>query len=143
MRLLDFLFGRKVTLDIPDRNGNIVRKKISKKMFDQLIVDGKIKHADTVKAHILDPMRGYYVADWVVGDDVPREYVEKFATATRELYVVIAYEGGEPQTMLTKKEIWEKQRSIIDLIDKGEYAKSQEELEKHISNLKKGSGNNE
>jgi len=135
MGLLDFLFGKKVKLEIPDKNGKIVKKKISKKMFDELVVQGKIKHVDTVKAHVLDPIRGYYLEDWVVDEDVHREDVEKFATPTRELYVVIAYEDGEPQTMLTKKEVWEKQRSVFDLIDKGE--DYQEQLDAHISDLKK------
>jgi len=135
MGLLDFLFGKKVTHKIPDKNGNIVKKTISKKMLDELVVKGKIKHVDPVKAHVLDPIRGYYVADWVLDEDVPREDVEKFATPTGELYVIIAYEDGEPHTMLTKKEVWEKQRSIYDLIDKGE--DFQEQLDAHISDLKK------
>lgn len=135
MGLLDFLFGKKVKLKIPDKNGKIVKKKISKKMFDELTAQGKIKHIDTVKVHILDPIRGYYFADWVVDENVHREDVEKFATPTGELYVVIAYEDGEPQTMLTKKEVWEQQRSIFHLIDKGE--DYQEQLDAHISDLKK------
>lgn len=137
MGFLDFLFGKKITLEIPDKEGNIVKKKISKKMFDELVAQGKLKEADTVKvkAHILDPIRGYYVADWVVGADIAREDVEEFATPTGELYVAIAYVKGNPQTMVTKKDVWEKQRSIFDLIGKGE--NYQEELDKHISDLKK------
>jgi hypothetical protein len=133
--LLDFLFGKKIKLEIPDKNGKIVKKKISKKTFDELVAQGKIKPVETVKAHVLDPIRGYYIADWVVDNDVHREDVEKFATPNGELYVVIAYMDGEPQTMLTKKEVWKKQRSIFDLIDKGEDYQGQ--LDAHISDLKK------
>jgi len=135
MGLLDFLFGKKVKLEIPDKNGKILKKKISKKMFDESVAQGKIKPVDTMKAHVLDPVRGYYIAEWVVDDDVHREDVEKFSTPNGELYVVIAYVDGEPQTVLTKKEAWEKQRSIFDLIDKGE--DYQEQLDAHISDLKK------
>jgi hypothetical protein len=108
--------------------------------IDELVAQGKIKPVNTVKAHVLDPIRGYYIADWLVDDDVHREDVEKFATPSGELYVVIAYVDGEPRTMLTKKEVWEKQRSIFDLIEKGE--DYQEQLDAQISDLKKGIDNN-
>ena len=138
MGLFDFLFGKKVTLEIPDQNRNIVKRKISKKMFDEMIAKGDLKCADTVKAHILDPNRGYYSEDWVVGEDISKEHVEKFATPSSEIYVAIAYESGGPNIMITTKEIWDKQRSIFDMIDKGEdYEKA---LDEQMSNLKNRKG---
>lgn len=134
MGLFDSLFGKKVTLEIPDQDGNIVKRKISKKMFDEMIAKGELHPSDTVKAHILDPNQGYYSADWVVGQDISEEHVEKFATPSSEIYVVVAYERGEPNVMITTKEIWDKQRSIFDVIDKGE--DYEDALDAHLSNLK-------
>ncbi len=134
MGLFDFLFGKKVTLEIPDQRGNIVKRKISKKMFDEMIAKGDLQRADTVKAHILDPNRGYYSAHWIVGEDISKEDVEKFATPSSEIYVAVAYKGGEPNIIITTKEIWDKQRSIFDMIDKGE--DYEDALDAHLSNLK-------
>jgi hypothetical protein len=102
MGLLNSLFGKKIILEVPDKEGNIRRKKISKKKFEGLVAEGKVKHVNTIKAHILDPNRGYYVADWEVDVDIAREDFDKFGTSTGELYVVIAYIDGEPKTMITK-----------------------------------------
>ena len=140
MGLFDFLTGKKVTLEIPDQSGNIVKKRISKKMLDEMVEKGDLKYIDTVKAHILDPIRGYYSEDWVVGEDVSREHVEKFATESSEIYVVVAYESGEPKTVIAKKEIWDKQRTIFERMDKGE--DYQEELDALLSHLKKKSDEN-
>lgn len=122
----------KVTLKIPDKDGNIVEKEITKKEFDELVSKGIIRPADTVdtvEAHILDPMQGYYVTNWIVDEDIAREDVEDFATPDGKIYVMIAYVDGEPQIMFAKKEIWEKQRSIFEMIGRGEdWKKALEEL---------------
>lgn len=140
MGILDFLFGKKVTLEIPDQNGNIVKRKISKKTFDEMIAKGDLKRADTLKAHILDPNKGYYSEDWVVGEDIPKEHAEKFATPLSEIYVVVAYESGERKVIVTTKEIWDKQRSIFDMIDKGEDC--EDALNAQLSDLKSKSDRN-
>jgi len=134
MGILDFLRGKKVTIEIPTSDGKTVKKKISNAEFEQLIASGKLKPLDTVEAHILDPMRGYYVETWIVDEDIERETVEDFATASGELYVVSFYENGEPQNMVTKKEVWDKQKSIFASIDQGK--DYQEELDESLSDLK-------
>lgn len=134
MGLFDLLFRKKIIVKIPSEGGDLVEKKISKKMFDELVAQGIIKEIGAVQAHILDPMKGYYVSNWVVGEDIDRKTVMEFATETKDLYVIIAYKKGETHTMVTKKEVWEKQKGIFKMIERGKDCES--ELKSLLSEVK-------
>ena len=94
MSILNWLFGKKVTLEIPDEEGNIVKRKISNKLLDEYIEKGIIKPLITV--HILEPNQGYYTDKFVVGDDISKEEVKKFADSEGDVYMCVYYEKGEP-----------------------------------------------
>jgi len=128
MGLFGSLFGKKITVQLPDEQGRIVERKITKKMFDKLVTQGIIQEIDAVQAHILDPLKGYYVSNWRLGEDIDRETADKFATENKQLYVAIAYEEGEPQTMVMKKEVWEKQKILFERIDSGKDYESEMRL---------------
>lgn len=134
MGIFDFLRGNKVTIELPTPDGKTVKKTISKAEYEKLIASGKIRPLDTVEAHILDPMKGYYTETWVVDEDIGRETAEEFATPSGELFVMYAYENGEPQIMVAKKEVWEKQKSIFASVEQGnDY---QEELDGALNDIK-------
>ncbi len=135
MGFFDSLFSKTITVQLADENGNLVERKISKKMFDELVAKGLIKEIDAVQAHILDPMEGYYVSNWVVGEDIERETVQKFATDNKQVYVSIAYEKGEPQTLVMKKEVWDKEKQLFDMIESGQDYQS--DMESFLSDLEK------
>lgn len=134
MPLWNRLFGKKVVIEMEDKNGNLVRKEIDKQKIDEAIRSGKAVYGGKIKVHVLDPNRGYYVKEWEVGEDVEPSDVAQFATPTREMYVVVAYEKGKPVEMITRKDIWDKQRAISDMIARGE--DYEPELKKHIEELK-------
>jgi diphthamide synthase (EF-2-diphthine--ammonia ligase) len=134
MGAFDSLFGKKITVRIPNDKGEIVERKISKRLFGELEAQGIIKEIDAVQAHILDPLKGYYVSNWIVGEDIDRESAMEFATESKDIYVATAYENGEPRTVVMKKEVWEKQKEIFEMIGKGQDYKP--ELESLLSEVK-------
>ncbi|ODS29713.1 MAG: hypothetical protein SCARUB_05184 [Candidatus Scalindua rubra] len=135
MGFFDSLFGKNITVRLTDENGNLVERKINKKMFDELVAKGTIKEIDVVQAHILDPIEGYYVANWAVGEDIDRETVQKFSTDDKQIYISIAYEKGEPQTLVMKKEVWVKQKQLFDKIESGQ--EYQSDMESFLSDFEK------
>lgn len=90
---------------------------------------------NSVKVHVLDPIKGYYIDAWIINEDIAKDDVDNFVTPEGELFVIIAYENGEPQTLIAKKEAWEKQRDILGMIDNGQDYK--EALDDHLNNLKR------
>lgn len=103
--------------------------------LNQLIAKHDLKESGIVKAHILDPIKGYYIDEWVLEEDISTEDVKGFVTPNGELYVVVFYQDGKPQIMVTKKEAWDKQRYIFKLIEDGQDYQS--ELDSMMNDLKK------
>jgi hypothetical protein len=134
MSFWDHLSGKKVLIEMEDENGILVWKEMDKSVLDQAVKDGKAVYGGKIKVHVLDSIHGYYVKEWEVGEDVDPADVAQFATPDREMYVVVAYEHGKPTEMMCRKDIWEKQREISDMIDRGEDYKP--ELRKHLDDLK-------
>ena len=104
--------------------------------LNQLISKHDLKESGIIKVHILDPIKGYYIDEWVLDEDISKEDVKGFVTPNGELYVVVVYQDGQPQIMVTKKEVWEKQRDIFKLIEDGQDYQS--ELDSVMIDLKKG-----
>jgi hypothetical protein len=61
---------------------------------------------ESCRVHILDPMHGLRVETWVVGEQVKRETYNKFKDQNGNIYMVVAYEKGEPNTMVVAKSMW-------------------------------------
>jgi hypothetical protein len=69
-----------------------------------------------VTAHLLDPKAGHTAQEWIVGQDVEVETVNRFAR-DGHLYIAIAYKGGEPVLTVCDKAIWESARMEFDAIN--------------------------
>jgi hypothetical protein len=57
--------------------------------------------------HILDAVHGLRVEKWTIGERVERETYDKFKDREGRLYVVVAYEKGEPKATFVVKEMWD------------------------------------
>ena len=134
MGILDFLFDRKVEVELTDDDGKTVRRTVAKKELDNLVDKGLGVYGGAITAHVLDPNGGYYTEEWEVGEDVEPEIVAQFAGPDRELYVLVCYERGEANQLFTKKEIWEKQRDIFRMIEEGV---DQDVIDRHMNELKR------
>lgn len=49
--------------------------------------------------HILDAIHGLRIEKWIIGERVKRETHDKFKDGKGNLYMVVAYEKGEPNAM--------------------------------------------
>ena len=108
---LDQLFGEKITLELPDGNGKIVKRTVTKKWMDQMMNQGKMSIVtDVIRVHILDPLYedGYKVENWTIGEDINQETVTNFQDPqTGDLYAIVVYENGKGKTMVLKKELFD------------------------------------
>jgi len=59
------------------------------------------------KVHVLDAIRGLRVENWTLGEQVSRETYDKFKDQNGHLYMVVAYEKGEPQAAFAVKATWD------------------------------------
>jgi len=116
--LFDSLFGEKVELELPDKKGNLIRRKITKKYFDQMLNEGKISIAEeSITVNILHPIKGLINESWEIGKDIDNELVNKFKDkTTNSLYAFTVFEDGNLKTALLKKEKWEEMKRELDII---------------------------
>ena len=115
----DALFGKKVTLVLPGRDGKPRPRKVTEKWLKEMERQGKAKRldAEAVPVHILDPLTDYRFETWVVGKDVDSETVEKFRDVqSGALYVLIAYKEGKKQVVVLKKHVWESTKKTMDSV---------------------------
>lgn len=106
MGLWDSLFGKKVTIQGQDENGNPFEKQVSEKQFREWERDGLLSKQEVVEVHVLDP-KGSYTAHWKIGEDIPADVVEKFKNpATNKLYALTVYEAGNPKTSVLPHAKW-------------------------------------
>lgn len=122
-----------------ERKYDLLKRNLLWVFFD--ILFGK---RTTVKAHILDPNHGYYVANWIVGKDIKKEDMTNFVTSSADLYVAVYYEHGDQQFLIVQKDVWERQRAIFDRIESGDdYQEAMDEqlrdIESRIKSEESGS----
>jgi hypothetical protein len=121
MTFWNSLFGKKITIQIRDENGNPKEVKVSEKQFREWEKTGKISRVEKVIAHVLDPNSGYTKQTWQVGINIEAETVKRMGE-NGEIFIVIAYEQGEAKTLLCKRDAWILVKAQHDAIDRGEGA---------------------
>lgn len=107
--LFDFLFGEKVTIEVPGKDGKILRRKVTRAWLERMEREGKARKTqeDVVRVHHL-ATHGYEVEHWVVGRDVSVDDCERFRDPdTQELYAMSMFEDGQPKMYLLNKDKWE------------------------------------
>ncbi len=106
MGLWDSLFGKKVTIQGQDENGNQFKKHASERQFKEWERDDLISKQEVVEVHVLDP-KGSYAVHWKIGEDIPSDVVNKFKNpATNKLYALTMYEAGNPKTIVLPHAKW-------------------------------------
>jgi hypothetical protein len=59
------------------------------------------------EVHILDAVHGLRVEKWTLGEQVNRETYARFKDPNGNLYLVVAYEKGKPNSMFVAKTAWD------------------------------------
>lgn len=107
--ILDTLFGQRITLEIPDSYGNIVRRSVTKRWYELIKKGTKINDIEpqVIKVHLLDMLKGYQVVHWIIGDDIEENTALKHLDETTgDLYAIFYFDTDEPRTELTNKKAW-------------------------------------
>ncbi len=113
--LLDYLFGEKVTVEVPGDDGQVIRRRVTRKWLAKMEQDGKARRieGDVVRVQHL-ATDGYQVEHWVVGRDVSADDVQRFRDPkTGEMYAMSMFEDGKPTTYLLSKDKWESAKSHL------------------------------
>jgi hypothetical protein len=106
---MDNLFGEKIELELPDSNGKIIKRTVTKKWYEKMIRDGKFKkiEEEVIRVHMLHPVDGYVILNWIVGEDISDEIVRKFINDDGEIYALTVFKEGVPEVMVVRKDIFD------------------------------------
>lgn len=107
--ILDTLFGQRLTLEIPDSQGNIVRRSVTKKWYELVRNGNKLNDTEpqVIKVHLLDMIKGYQIVHWVIDDDIDKNTALRFQDETTgELYAIFYFDTDQPKTEITNKKAW-------------------------------------
>lgn len=113
---LDSLFGEKLTIELPGPNGTILKRKVTKRWFEQMEREQKIREVteSVVRAHVLSPF-GYKIQHWVIGRDIDVEQCERFRDPdTGDVHVLTFFEAGEEKQTVLQKQVWEQAKARMD-----------------------------
>jgi len=111
--LWDSMFGKKVTIDVPNGQGGIVKRTATEKFLNKMITQGKM--ARVIGVHIMNTITGYEFRNWTIGEDISEDLVNRFSDPeTGELYVIVAYVDGDPKTMVLQKSVYEEKCREMD-----------------------------
>ena len=73
---------------------------------------------ETCTVHLLDPY-GDRSELWPIGDDgVPTDVYEKFKDDEGDVYAIVVYGDGEPETSFIKKQIWKQAEQQLAEIER-------------------------
>ncbi len=114
--LLDYLFGEKVTLEVPGEGGELRRRKVTRRWLEQVERDGKMARAagEVIRIHHLG-LNGYHLEHHEVGANLPEELVQRFRDpTTKDMYAMSFLENGEPQTHFLMRDKWEAAKATLE-----------------------------
>jgi hypothetical protein len=107
----DKLFGEKITIEIPGLDGNIIKRKVSKKWLEKMEAEGQVKKIkeEIIRVHMINPVSGNYIAYWTIGKDIDEKTTNKFRDhETGDLYALTSFKNGQPKIIILKREFWKK-----------------------------------
>lgn len=136
MSWLSKLFPETVEIEYRDEQGQRVKKRVLKKEFDALtekaIAEGNATVLAGCRVHILDPVDGEIVEDWLIGQDIDRATYDRVKQADGDVYVIAYYEAGNRKMKTVPKRIWDQVAS--------EFSRRDKETEQHIQDAMKSLG---
>ena len=107
--ILDTLFGKKVAVKVPDGNGNLISRSVTKKWLDRMDDSGHAGGVEqrVIKVHMLDAVEGYHVFYWVIGVDIEEVNVNRFRDKDTDDLYALHYFEDESKIELIDKSRWE------------------------------------
>lgn len=107
----DDLFGKKITLQVPQDDGTIRDVSATEAWLKKMQAEGKLSISEappaTVPLHVIGP-DGSETRQLRVGADIPDvQYKELADPKTGALYGLTVYKNGIPETSVIPKHLWE------------------------------------
>ena len=134
----DALFGERLTIDLPQRDGTTKKVVVTRKWFDEMVRQGKMTDvtASMVAVNILksgptipegtddpDALMDALTADaplvsvenWQIGVKIPKEQYDMFLDPiSKELFAVRHHDGQSTKTVVIKRELWEQTKKAME-----------------------------
>ena len=107
--LLDALFGKKVTVELPDGSGGQRRITVTEKWLQKMIAEKRMREVpeSSVVVFLIGP-HGEKTATLQIGEDIDQDTVDEFRDPdTGALYGGYAFENGQENTFLLQKRIYD------------------------------------
>lgn len=84
--------------------------------------------------HILDPNGPERTETWQIGGAISQDAYDRLKGRNGDLYVSIAYEGGKPNVMAVKHELWLQMKAAMDEIE-SDALRARESVDKMMSDM--------
>ncbi|HVZ00963.1 MAG TPA: hypothetical protein VHA35_15760 [Dongiaceae bacterium] len=112
MGLSDALFGKKLTVEVPQEDGTVRRIQVTEKWLRDAEASGKlvpVQAAPTVTTvHVVSPY-GLRDIEFVVGEDIPEDRYEQLVDReTNALYALEVFRDGVPEMTIVRRDFWKK-----------------------------------
>lgn len=119
---LDWLFGKKTTLQVPQDDGTTREVPVTEAWLKKMQAEGKISMSeapsDTVPFYVIGPDVSE-TRRLRVGQDIPEAQYKNLADPkTGALYGLTVYENGTPKTNVIPRHIWEQAIAQFGEIDR-------------------------
>jgi hypothetical protein len=116
--LIDGLFGKRITLEVPCPDGSVVQRQVTQKWFDRMVAEKKISPAsqDSVLVCMIGPY-GESRQTWIVGRDIDEKTVEEWADKqTNTIYVGTRYREGKAEYYYMRKPYWDQMKKLLESV---------------------------
>ena len=81
--------------------------------MNKALVEGKATLPESCTAHIIDP-KGDRTEEWSIGRDIEKEVYNCFKDENGNMYIMIVYRAGVPNTNVLKKDAWLYAKKTMD-----------------------------
>jgi hypothetical protein len=118
--LLDRLFVKRVTIQVPLPDGTTKMVNVTRRWLEKMERDGHASklEGEHVRIHVAG-VDGYYSKVMRIGHDIPRDaYARFFDPQTHAIYAMEFYEDGRRMTNLITRQQWELVKAKMEEIDR-------------------------
>lgn len=108
--LWDSLFGERIEIEMPSKEGKINRI-VTKKWFEQMQNQGKAKqlitaHVYDPSSYFLNPEGAIFIEAWELNKDIDEKTYEELKDDNGDIYVLNHFDNGELRRFVLAKDLW-------------------------------------
>jgi hypothetical protein len=101
----DSMFGEKITIELPDENGGVFKRQVTKKWLEKMLSEGKISTPVTV--NILNAITGKREEEWMVNEQINYQTYKTFTKSDDVLFILESYDDdGKLNSTIVKRDLY-------------------------------------